>query len=239
MAINSNLLKRPSDQDLYKIAAIVFPLVVLIGYFKSYYFSAFFDVPSVANALVHFHGLVMSLWVVYFTAQVALIRTKNYKVHMTMGMVGIALAALVVVVGMATAYDAQLVRHSAPPGENPHSFFFLPAGDMTLFVIFFSAAIYYRKRPAAHKGLMLLTAINFMPAALFRVSPLPYKYTLLWSFGIPAFAAVLCFAWHTAKYRKINYVFAAGVALLVVMVPLRFVVPDSSLWLRLVAMIAP
>ena len=89
------------------------------------------------------------------------------------------------------------------------------------------------------KGLMLLTAINFMPAALFRVSPLPYEYTLFWSFGIPAFAAALCFAWHTAKYRKINYVFAAGVALLVVMVQLRFVVPDSSLWFKLVATIAP
>ncbi|HYP01530.1 MAG TPA: hypothetical protein VER76_15175, partial [Pyrinomonadaceae bacterium] len=111
-------------------AAILFPLVVLAGYFKSYYFSAFFDVPSVANMLVHAHAVVMSLWVVYFSAQIALIRTKNVRTHMTMGLVGIALAALVVVVGTATAYDAQLVRGAAPPGVNPHSFFVLPMLDM-------------------------------------------------------------------------------------------------------------
>lgn len=240
MAINSNLLQRPSDRSLFLAAAIAFPLVVLIGYFKSYYFSAFFaDARPVANALVHAHGLVMSAWVIYFIAQVALIRTKNIKLHMSMGMAGIALAALVVVVGMVTAYDSTLVRRSAPPGGNPHSFFFLPFFDMLLFVFFFAAAIYYRKRPAEHKSLMLLTALNFMPAALFRVSVVPPEYTLLWAFGIPAVLAVACLAWHTAKHRKLNKVFAAGVLLVLVAVPLRFVVPGTDAWLRFVGSIAP
>src|SRR3954454_20433339 len=130
MAINANLLRRPSDRGLLRrpsdhglflAAAILFPLVVLAGYFKTYYFSAFFDTRPVANALVHAHGAVMTLWVVYFSTQIALIRTKSVRLHMTMGMAGVALAAVVVVVGLATAYDAQLVRGSAPPGENPHS----------------------------------------------------------------------------------------------------------------------
>jgi hypothetical protein len=238
MAINTNIITRPSDRGLFLTAAIFFPLLVLIGYFKSYYFSAFFtDARPIANALVHAHGIVMSVWVIYFIAQFALIRTKNMRLHMSMGMAGIALAALVIVVGMVTAYDAQLVRHSAPPGANPHAFFFLPAGDMTLFAILFAGAIYYRKRPAEHKSLMLLTAINFLPAALFRVAPA--ENTMLWAFGIPALMAVACFAWYTAKHRKLNKVFAAGVLLLVVAVPLRFVIPDSEAWLRLVAAIAP
>lgn len=239
MAVNATSLQRPSDKNLYKIVAIGFPLVVLIGYFKSYYFSAFFDVPSVANALVHVHGLVMSLWVIYFVAQIALIRTKNFKIHMTMGLVGIALAAVVVAVGIATAYDAQLIRGAAPTGENPHAFFFFPVSDMALFVIFFAAAIYYRKRPAAHKSLMVLTAISFTPAALFRVSPLPYEYILYWAFGIPTVIAILCLAWQTKKSGKVNYVFAAGVLLLTVFFPLRLVVPNSSVWLGLVSLVAP
>lgn len=239
MAINSNLIPRPSDRNLFLAAAIAFPLVVLAGYFKSYYFSAFFDVPSVANTLVHAHGVTMSAWVIFFVAQTALIRTKNVKLHMTMGLAGVALAALVVVVGMATAYDAQLVRHSAPPGANPHAFFLLPAGDMALFVVLFTAAIIYRKRPAAHKPLMLLTAINFMPAALFRISPVADQYTMLWAFGVPALIAALCFAWYTARHRKFNTIFAAGVLLLLVAVPLRMVIMESKLWLDLVAKIAP
>lgn len=240
MAINSNIIKRPSDRGLFLTAAVLFPLVVLIGYFKSYYFSAFFaDAPRVANALVHAHGFVMSAWVIYFIVQVALIRTKNIKLHMSMGMAGIALAILVIVVGMATAYDAMLVRRSAPPGVDPHGFFFLPFFDMLLFVVFFAGAVYYRKRPAEHKSLMLLTALNFMPAALFRVSVVPEQFTLLWAFGVPALLAVACFAWYTAKHRKLNKVFAAGVLLVLVAVPIRFVVPATDAWLRLVALIAP
>jgi hypothetical protein len=151
MAANINALNpRIADRKLFLAAAITFPLIVLIGYFRSYYGSFLFDVPSVANSLVHFHAGVMSAWVVYFTAQVALIRTKNVKFHMTMGLAGIALAVLVVIVGMATAYDAQLVRGAAPPGVNPHGFFILPLSDMFLFAVFFTGAVYYRKRPAEH-----------------------------------------------------------------------------------------
>lgn len=239
MAINANLLRRPTDRPLFLAAAVGFPLLVLIGYFRSYYFSAFFDVRPVANALVHAHGVVMTLWVVYFTAQTALIRSKSVRLHMRMGLAGVALAALVVVVGLLTAYDAQLVRASAPPWVSPHAFFFYPVSDMALFVVLFAGAIYYRKRPAEHKSLMLLTAINFLPAALFRVSPVPDQRTILWAFGPPVLLAVVCLVWFTAKHGKLNKVFAAGVMLLTVALPLRVVISESGVWLRFVALIAP
>lgn len=238
MAINANLIRRPSDRNLFLAAAIGFPLIVLIGYARSYYFSAFFDVPSIANSLVHFHGIVMTVWVLYFVAQVALIRSKNIKLHMTMGMAGIALAALVVVVGLATAYDAQLVRQAAPPGINPHGFFLYPVSDMTLFVILFAGAIYYRKRPAEHKSLMLLTAINFLPAALFRVPVVPEQYLFLWAFGVPNLIAIACLAWYTMKHGKLNKIFAAGVLLLIIALPMRNVISESEIWLRFAGWLA-
>lgn len=232
MAINANVLRRPSDRGLYLAAAIAFPLVVLIGYFKTYYFSAFFDVPAIANSLVHFHGIVMSIWVIYFAAQIALIRTKNIKLHMTMGMAGIALAALVIIVGLMTAYDAQLVRKSAPPGIDPHEFFILPVGDMLLFAVYFAGAIYYRKRPTEHKSLMLMTAINFIPAALFRVSVVPDSYVMLFTFGTPALIAIGCLAWLGLKHGKINRVFAAAIGLYLVTAPFTFrmLFAQSAIW---------
>jgi hypothetical protein len=238
MAINANLLRRPSDRGLFLAAAIGFPLIVLIGYFKTYYFSAFFDVRPVANALVHAHGIVMSLWVIYFMAQIALIRSKNIKLHMTMGMAGIALAALVVIVGLLTAYDAQIVRASAPPGTNPHSFFILPVSDMLLFVIFFTGAIYYRKRAAEHKSLMLMTAINFLPAALFRMPIFPEDSIVIFAFGIPSLIAVAFLIWFTIKHRKLNKIFTAAVLLLIAAVPLRPIIGDSAIWLSFVNWIA-
>ena len=124
---------------------------------------------------------------------------------MTMGMAGIALAALVVVVGLATAYDAQIVRQAAPPGNDPHEFFILPVGDMLLFVVYFAGAIYYRKSPLEHKSLMLMTAINFAPAALFRIPIVPENYALLF--------AISCLAWFQMKHGKFNRVFAAATLL--------------------------
>jgi hypothetical protein len=235
MAANINVLTpRLADRKLFLTAAIGFPLVVLAGYFRSYYFSAFFDVPAVANSLVHAHGLVMSAWVVYFVAQVALIRSKNVKLHMTMGMVGVVLALIVIVVGMATAYDAQIVRAAAPPGANPHAFFLLPVSDMTIFAVLFAGAIYYRKRPTEHKSLMLLTAINFMPAALFRIPVVPPEYAYFWAFGVPAVVAVAALAWHTWKHGKLNRIFALGVSLLIIAVPLRPIISESRAWLGFV-----
>jgi hypothetical protein len=109
---------------------------------------------------------------------------------------------------------------------------------MTLFVIFFTAAIYYRKRPAEHKSLMLMTAINFLPAALFRVPIFPEEFTILFTFGIPSLIAAACLIWFTIKYRRLNKVFAAAVLLLIAAVPLRPIIGDSTIWLDFVNWIA-
>lgn len=239
MAINANVFRRPSDRNLFLAAAVGFPLLVFLGYLRTYYLSRFFDVPSVANWLVHLHGLTMSLWVMYFVAQVALIRSKNVRLHMKMGLAGIALAAIVIVVGMATAYDAQLVRGAAPPGINPHSFFVLPAGDMAMFVLLFAAAIYYRKQPTEHKTLMLMTAINFLPAAFFRAPFIPPEYINHWAFGLAYAIAIGCLIWHSVKHGKVNRVFLAAVILLVISAPLRFMFAETQAWLQFVARLAP
>lgn len=241
MAINANVLKRrPSDRALYTAAAIAFPLIVLIGYFKSYYFINFFaDAPPIANSLVHAHAIVMSIWVIYFAVQIALVRTKNVKLHITMGFAGIALAAIVIIVGIATAYDSQLVRHAAPPGNDPHVFFILPFGDMLLFAVFFAGAIYYRKRPLEHKTLMLMTAINFVPAALFRIPVVPPDYALLFAFLTPALIGYIVLFWLKLKHGKFVYVFAAANVLFTVALPLRFLFAETAIWHGFVNLIAP
>lgn len=212
-------------------------MLVLIAYFKTYYFRGFFDVKPIANWLVHTHGVVMSLWVVYFAAQIALIRTKNVKVHMTMGMAGIGLAALVVIVGFATAYDAHIVRKVSVPGVHPYSFFIIPLVDLILFTLFFGGAVYYRRRPAEHKMLMLMTAVNFLAPAFGRINIVPEKYSLLWTFGIPCLTAILCLIWFSIKHRKLNKIFAIAVLLFVIAQPLRIAVGLSEGWIQFVSWI--
>ena len=239
MAINTDVLirRRPSDRALMIAAAVGFPLLVVIGYARTYYLAPFFD-HKLANALVHFHAAIMSLWVVFFTAQVTLIRTKNVRVHMTMGWVGVALGALVVVVGMWTAVDSHLIRFTGPPGVNPHTFFMVPLVAMILYVIYFAGAVYYRKRPAEHKALMLMTAFNFVGAAIARIPLLPPQYGMAQYYGTPDIFALGSLAWFTWKHKKFNWVFASAVALFIISQPLSVVIGYSQPWLDLMSWIA-
>ncbi len=238
MANNPIVLRRPSDKDLFYGAAVLFPLLVLIGYFKSYYFSAFFpDARPIANSLVHLHGIVMSVWVLYFTAQIALVRTKNIKLHITMGMFGVALAAVLVIVCAATAYDSHIVRKTAPPGVEPYSFLLVPIVGLILFIVYFAGAIYYRKRPAEHKTLMLLTALNFLPPALVRIPLIGENVGFFGAFALADLLAIICLIRHTRKHRKLNKVFAFGVALLILSHPFQVFVGLSQVWIDLVTSI--
>jgi len=238
MAINGKVLRQPADRGLFLAAAVMFPLLVFFGYFKSYYFSAFFNVRSIPNALVHAHGVVMTLWVAYFTAQILLIRTKNVRLHMSLGLAGIALAALVCVVSLLTAYDSHVVRLNAPPGINPHGFMLIAVADIVLFIVFFGGAILFRKRPAEHKSLMLLTALNFLPAAVVRIPLLPEKFMILWAYGVPDLLAIGFFVLFTVKHRKFNAVFCAGILLFIASQPLRIIFAGSDIWLGLIGWLA-
>ena len=230
MATNSYLFRRPSDRALFVTAAIVFPLLVLIAYARSYYFAAYFNAKPLANTLVHAHAVVMTVWVAYFSAQIALARSRSIRLHRTLGMAGVALAALVFVVGMAVAIDKHLVQRSAPRGVSPEGFFAIPMAEMLLFALCFGCAIYYRKRPTEHKTLMLMTAINFLTPAFARIPLLPPGHRIAQVFGIPALLALVCFGWHTWKHRRPSGIFAAAVLVQLASYPLVIFLARNQTW---------
>ncbi len=230
--------RRTADKWLFIFFGTAFPLLILVAYAKSYYLKEFFDSAPIATSIVHFHALTMSAWVLYFTVQIVLIRTRNVKLHMTFGMVGVGLAALVVLIGMAAAVDSHLIRKTGPPGIDPYGFFLVPIFDMVIFVVLLSAAIWYRKRPAEHKTLMLLTAINFLPAAFVRLPILPSEFMILQAYAFPDIIALSFLAWHSIKNRRFNKVFALGIAVMIVSQPLRVVLAGTETWRETAAWIA-
>ena len=124
MAMNEPFDWRRSDRRLFAAAAILFPIIVGIGFARTYYLKFAFGNPPVPSLLVHVHGLLMTLWVGFFIAQVWLIRTKNARVHMKIGLLGIALAIAVIFVGFFTAVAAaKFGSPSFPPeqGSSWHS----------------------------------------------------------------------------------------------------------------------
>lgn len=233
MAISENALNRARERRFYLLAAVLFPLIILLGFARTYYLRGFFDVPPLRGLLVHVHGAIMTAWVVLFITQVYYISAKKIKTHQKLGLLGIVLGILLIVVGFFTAAGAGFGSASAPPDIPPLSFMIVPMFDLLLFAIFFAAAIYYRKRPANHKRLMLLTAINFLPPGIARI-PVASLQALgpLWFFGLPTLLVIVAIAYDTYTNRKINKVFLVGGILLILSYPLRMVIGFTPAWVE-------
>jgi len=234
MAINDSFDWRRSDRRLFAVVAILFIAIVLLGFGRTYYLKFAFDSRPVASFLVHLHGIVMMAWVLLFAAQIWLIRIKQHRLHMKFGLAATGLAAVLIATGFFTAVAAaKYGSASAPPDIPPLAFMIVPITDVVLFGAFFGAAFYYRKQPATHKRLMLLTAINFLPPALARF---PFEWVVsagpLFFFGVPTLAVVAFIVFDRMRMGKTNTPFLVGAAILIISYPLRLALSATDLWMN-------
>ena len=238
MAINQPVERRNIDRRLFLAAAIVFPLVVLAGFARTYYLKTFFHTPPLSTWMVHLHGLLMTTWVVLFISQVRLISLRRIRTHQRVGFAAIGLALLIVFVGFLIAVHAAKFGATtpAPVGIPRLAFLLVPLTDLFNFVILFSAAILLRKRPADHKRLMLLTVVNFLPAAVARI-PIPSLKALgpLWFFGFPTALLLIALIIDWWGNKRMNKVFLIGTLFLISTFVIRLAIMGTAPWMRFAA----
>ena len=224
---------RRADRRLYLLIAISFALIVLVGFGPTYYLKFAFNSPPVNSYLVHLHGLTMTLWVLFFGTQVWLIRSKRHRVHMRLGMIGVALAILILIVGFFTAAAAtKFGSTSTPPLFPAMAFMIVPMTDLVMFAGLFTAAILYRTVPATHKRLMMLTAINFVPPALARIRVEEIQAAgPFFFFGLPTLFTILLITMDTWNNGKLNRPFLLGGLVLVASYPIRLALSGTETWL--------
>jgi hypothetical protein len=241
MATSPNLHRRISDRPLYLLAAIIFPLIVLAGFARTYYLKGAFATPALPSLIVHVHGIIMTAWVVLFIVQVTLVAKRRTKLHQQLGIAGAGLAALVFVFGILTGLYAaarfvnnpSLLAAADPP---PLPFLIIPLGDMVIFAILISTALYYRKRLDIHKRLMLLAAINLLTPAIARI-PLEFivKGGPLAFFGLTDLVLIGFVAFDTIRHRRLHPAFLWGGLFLILMQPLRIILAPTNAWISFAA----
>jgi hypothetical protein len=225
---------RVFDRRVFALAAVLFPVIVLAGFGRTYYLSGFFDVPPLPSTIVHIHGLLMTAWVGLFVTQVWLVSSQRVWLHRRLGLGGVALGVLIVLTGVVTALRAaKFGSFSTPPGVDRLAFLIVPTFDLVVFVILFGAAIRYRRQPAVHKRLMLLTAINFLPPAIARIPIEPLRALgPVWFFGLPT-AFILTWLVLDTRRHGLNRVALVGALILLASYPLRLMIFGSATWLRI------
>ena len=234
MATTQPVSRRISDRRLYILAAILFPIIVAIGFGPTYYFKPFISGPAIPSRLVHLHGIIMSAWVLLFVIQVTLVAKRRTKTHQKLGVIGSVLAALVLVVGTLTALKA--AARGGTPIAQPLTFLIVPLGDMVAFASLVGAALYFRRQPDVHKRLMLLAAISVLTPAIARI-PLSFIQTNgpLAFFGITDLLLIACIAFDTFKHRRLHPVFLWGGIFIILFQPLRLLFAATALWMSIAA----
>lgn len=232
MAMNPSIQTTDKDRRLYIWFAVFVPVIVLIGFARSYYLKGFFGTPALPSLLVQLHGLVMTLWVVLFVTQVSLVATGRTKTHQRFGVFGAILAALIVIVGVLTAIAG--AARGATPGPPALQFLVVPLVDMLVFATLVGTALYLRRRRLdIHKRLMLLAAVNLLAPAIARI-PLHFIETggALAFFGLTDVCLLACVAFDTVKNRRLHPVFLWGTLLIIASQPLRLMLAGTDVWMR-------
>lgn len=121
--------------------------------------------------LLILHGLVFTGWVLLTVAQPLLVSTGQVRRHRQLGLVGAALAAAMVVMGVAaTLYS--VASHNVPSFFPKGIFLVMNLLGISVFGALVAAAVRLRRQPDWHKRLMLCATASILGPGLGRFLPM-------------------------------------------------------------------
>lgn len=119
--------------------------------------------------LMHLHAGLFSAWTLLFMWQTWQASNGRIEHHRAWGVAGVSLATAMVFVGLTLALASVRDFQAHGYGAKAESFFVLPFQGITLFTVFFIAAVANVSRPEWHKRLMLVATVALLEAAAGRV----------------------------------------------------------------------
>lgn len=135
------------------------------------------------GAIFHIHGALFFSWFVLLIAQSMLVRADRIRLHMGLGVLGVALAFAMIIsavtIEIAVARDA--FAHERP--ERAAAGLLLTVSNATLFALMFGSAVAAAPWPGIHRRLMILAALSIVPIAVQRL------FFAIGLGGIPGIAA--------------------------------------------------
>jgi hypothetical protein len=164
-----------SGRDRFFLAmSVVLLAIVLVGFGRTLYLRAFFDVPAIPPR-AYVHGIILTAWFALFCCQAALVATGRPGLHRRLGVLS-ALVAVAVIVGNVSVLAGISPRLRAVLEDGCVDAAFIVRaiwGDFTstvVFAAFVSLALLFRHRGEVHRRLMLLASASIIGPALGRIA---------------------------------------------------------------------
>ena len=219
-----------SDDFFFPGMAVIILATVCIGFARSYYLAGVFRAP-LPNLLVHIHGAVFTLWIVLLITQTLLVAGHRVDLHRRLGLLGLAVACLMVILGVMVATDS-MARHFAPGevGVSQKAFYAVPIADMGAFATLIYFGFRERFHPATHKRFMLIATIMIIDAAFVRW-PIQVRWWNLQAAQICCYTLLLLLAgydlWSTRKIHRVTF---WGSLFVIVLMQIRTLIGHTALW---------
>jgi hypothetical protein len=159
-------VNRIVERVFYVGMAILLCVCVFIGFSPTYFRAGMMRAP-LPSPILHIHGAVFTLWMLLFVVQVALISARRIKWHRSFGTLAFCLPPIMIVLGVIAAIDA--VHRGVKIGPlDPAVSAAIPLIGIVGFSIVIYASWRARRRPDAHKRLILIATMGLVAAAFGR-----------------------------------------------------------------------
>jgi hypothetical protein len=232
VASGSPAQTRQMDQRFYTTMAIGSIVIAFVGFARTYYLGSYFGARPL-TPLVHIHGLLCTIWLLFFLAQVSLVGVRRTDIHRRLGVAGGLVATLLVVVGYLTAVEGVRLGHAPPGAPSPLAFLSVPIGTLTTFGIPIGLALWYRRRLEIHKRLMLLGTLSLLTPALARTGRLVGSEGPPFAIGGTCLLIMGCMTYDKWAHHRVHPVFLWGGLAVMLSLPLRFAIGQSDAWLSI------
>jgi len=223
---------RRGERLFYTGMTVAMVLTAFAGFAPTYYLRPYFNT-SPLPPLLHLHGIVFTSWLALLFTQTTLVAANRTGVHRRLGIVGGALAVLMIVVGVMTAIIRTKQGMNLGDGSSPLAFLVIPLGDMAVFSSLVGAGFYFRRRADVHKRLMLLATISILTAAIAR---LPFEFMKAGPvafFTLTDLFIVACVLYDLISRGRVHRATVWGGLLIIVSQPLRLLIASTDAWLAI------
>lgn len=146
---------------------LLIPLI-FAGFYKSY-FQPFPNFGAKFNENVHIHSVLATLWVAILITQPFLIVNKKVAWHRRLGKLSYFVFPLLIF-----SFVPMIIKSY---NKGDFQFLFFPIGDGVLLMLFYTLAIYFKRKTAKHMRYMIASAFVLLGPTLGRIGP----YLLGWS----------------------------------------------------------
>lgn len=170
---NESHARKKSIRWFYLLLTIAISFTAYWGFTYTYFSPVMEGTYPEVSPAVHIHGWSFFLWYLLVPFQALLIASGRWRLHMTLGSASLILAAVMVFTGILVA--SVRIEHALSATEiNDFVTLWAYFGqlimyNMILFIIFYVAAIVWRKQPDIHKRMIVLASAGALPAAIFRI----------------------------------------------------------------------